>query len=165
MKKIICALLSLILLCSCSFRENVQVVNKGLSFKAHIFYSEQEYICSGEISEDMKLTFTVAEGILSGFTAVYIGETVSLSYEGKECEQEYSLFARSLFTPIAEMFRFFESNEYSVEEDDNRYTSIGKTATGQFTLCVSPTGLPISAEFHSSDFSVEFYDVSVKKYN
>ena len=163
MKKIICALLSLILLCSCSAKQKVQVINKGLSFKAHIFCSSGEYICSGEISEDMKMTFTISQGKLSGFTAVYTGEKVSISYEEKEYEQEESFFAQSLFTPITEMFRYFENNKYSVGEKDNIYTSVGEIPEGKFVLCVSPAGLPISAEFDFSDYSVEFYNVSVKK--
>ena len=163
MKKIICALLSLILLCSCSAKEKVQVINKGLSFKAHIFCSSGEYICACKISEDMKMTFTVVKGRLLGFTAVYTGDKVSLSYEEKEYEQDTSHFAGLLFTPISEMFRYFENNQYSVEEEDDIYTSVGEIPAGKFTLCVSPAGLPISAEFDFSDCSVEFYDLSVKK--
>lgn len=163
MKKFICAFLSLILLCSCSSGADVQVVNRGLTFKAHIFYLSDKYVCSGEISRDGVSTFKVEEGKICGFTAVCNGEKAVLSYEGKKSEQEYSALEKSFFLPVALMFSYFDSNEYSVEEVDNSFFVKGETSLGEFTLFVSPAGLPISVQFISNGFSVDFYDVAVQK--
>lgn len=161
MKKFLCAFLSLVILCSCSADNDVRVVNKGLGFEAHIFNSSQEYLCSGEISEDMKATFKVTEGVISGFGAVYFGENVSFFYEGKESDQ-YNSFSQTLFAPIREMFLYLENNEYSVVEKNNEYTVTGNISAGEFILYISPAGLPISAQIKSEDFRVDFYDVSIK---
>lgn len=163
MKKFICVFLSLVLLCSCSSGTDVQVVNRGLNFKAHIFYLSEEYVCSVSIDGDGTATFKTEEGILSGFIAVCQGEKVRLSYEGKESELDNSLFSGSVFVPIAEMFSYFNSNTCGIEEEDNNYFVKGETSAGQFTLFVSPAGLPIRANIDDPDFSVDFYDVSVQK--
>lgn len=165
MKKIICVFMSLMLLCSCSSKTELKVVNKGISYKTHIFYYGQEYDCYIKTSLDGDMVFTVTNGILAGFSVGFSDKGTTFSYMDKSTENPYPLMKNNLFSYLYEMNCYFDNAQYVVKEDNKSYNVTGKTGLGEFTLWVSPTGLPIGAQLDSSDFTVEFYDVTMEKDN
>lgn len=162
MKKIICVLLSFVFLCSCSAKTDVRVVNKGLSFKAHIFYAQKEYYCLVNISEDMTAAFEFDSGILKGLTAVCKADSVTLAYKDKQSKRMPEEVSNAFFAEIYKAFAFFENNEYTVENEDECFFAQGKTEAGEFRLTVSPSGLPMQISIPLKEIEAQFYDVTLK---
>ena len=160
MKKIICALLILVLLCSCSSERNVKVVNRNLSYKAHIFYfgKEIEVICDiGENSAE----YAVADGQIKGFTAKVNIDGIKVSFEG--LEKDINSENLSVFSILYDVTSFFDGQEYKIQNDGGNYCIDGEIDLGKFRYCYTPSGLPISINFENGVFSANFYDITLKR--
>ncbi len=160
MKKIICALICVLTLCSCSSFKDVRVVNKGIDFKAHIFYLSKEYFLSVSMENDGTACFTVTEDKLNSFNVCICNNKVTFCCNGIECEQDVSAVKNSVYTVVYTVFAYFDQYDYKAEKRDGNYFVKGDTSLFDFELLVSPAGLPISAE--GEDFSANFYDVTLK---
>ena len=159
MKKIICALLSLVLLCSCSSHKNVRVVNRGLSYKAHIFYYDKEYELLCDVYED-GAKYLCTSGKIEGFGAEVTknGMTVYYSDMKKEIKTD-----GSVFSVLYMLTKFFDGDAYSSQEDGGNYYVDGQTTYGKFRYYFTPAGLPLSVTFENGDFSAEFSYITLQK--
>lgn len=160
MKKIICALLSLVLLCSCSFKENVRVVNRGLSYKAHIFCLDKEYNILCNVSEQ-GAEYSVIDGQIKGLKATVNKEGIKVSFEN--LEKDIKSRNMSVFSVLYDITEFFDRDDYKTERNGGNYVAEGETYFGKFRYLLTPSGLPISVNFEKGDFSAQFYDVTLKK--
>ena len=62
MKKIICACVCCLLLCSCGkSAAQVKVITKGIAYTAHIFYYDKEYECKAVIDNNGKAEFLITK--------------------------------------------------------------------------------------------------------
>ncbi len=160
MKKIICALLSLVLLCSCSLEKNVRVVNRGLSYKAHIFYFDKEYHILCDVSQQ-GAEYSVIDGQIKGFgeKADKNGIKVYLGTLEKEIKSKNT----SVFELLYDITEFFDTEDYKTENDGGNYFVDVKTDFGKYRYLLTPAGLPISIKDENGNFSAEFYDIALKK--
>ena len=161
MKKFICAFLCVIFLCSCSSKTSVSVVNRNISYRAHIFYYGEEFTCLVSVDNTGRAEYTLSGGALDGFTVCFYENSVTYSYLEKDSPNAYS-FCGDMLSALYEMNEYF-NNEYRVKEKDGEYKVSGYTLIGDFEICVSPTGLPLWANLDGEEFYVEFYDVALKK--
>ena len=160
MKKIICALLSLVLLCSCSSAGNVKVVNRNISYKAHIFYFGKEIDLFCNIKENCA-EYTVINGMADGFTAIVDGDGIKVGIEG--LEKEMKTQDSAVFSVLYGVTSFFDGQNYKLNNDGGNFFLDGETSFGKFRYSLTPAGLPISLEFENGDFSAKFYDITLKK--
>lgn len=160
MKKIICAFLSLVLLCSCSNTKGIKVQKENIGFRAHIFCAAGEYLCDFYFYENMSVKATVRSESLNGLTVFINGEEAVLSFMGKESKRNVKEIENTVFAPIIFAFDYLNSNSYKVEEKDNVYYVLGENSIGEFKMLLAPTGIPIGIEYKTNDFSSEFYDVT-----
>ena len=160
MKKIICAFLSLVLLCSCSDTKGIKVQKENIGFRAHIFCASGEYLCDFYFYENSEVSVSINSGSLNGFKAFVSGEDIVLSFMGKESKRKVMEMENSVFAPIIYAFDYLKGNSYKVEEKDNSYFLFGESRIGKFKMYLAPTGIPIGVEYESNGFSSEFYDVT-----
>lgn len=160
MKKIICALLILIMLCSCSSSKNIRVVNRNLEYNAHIFYFGKEYKMHCSINETLA-EYRVVEGQIKGFGAKVDENGIKVCYAN--LEKEIKGESNSVFSVMYDITLFFDTEGYKTENDGGNYYVDGQTDFGKFRYILSPSGLPISINFENGDFSADFYDVNLKK--
>lgn len=157
MKKFICALLCILFLSGC-YGKSVTPVNKNLTYRAHIFYYDEEYECFVNVGEDGKMTFCIDGGTLDGFTTVFDKDKITCSYLGKETTLSKNSYKGALTS-------IFEMNESLTDKKainkSGKCIIEGRTNSGEYTLFLSGTGLPLCAELDGRDFYVDFYDVSI----
>lgn len=159
MKKLLCAFLCLIFLVGCSSKSSVMPVNKNITYRAHIFYYEEEYDCLVTINEQ-GTEYVIKGGEMDGFGARFFDNGVLYSYLGKESENTVP-YDKGMLSLLFEMSE--NSDKKAAEYTDENYVARGSTAIGEFTLFVSGAGLPLYAELDGKDFYVDFYDVSIVK--
>lgn len=160
MKKIICALLSLVLLCSCSSDKNVRVVNRDLSYKAHIFYFGKEYNILCNIGEDYA-QYTVEDGQIKGFCVKVSKNGTMAQFEN--LEKSIKSENKSVFSLLYDITEFFDKEDYKTQNDGGNCFVDGEIDFGKFRYFYTPSGLPISINFENGDFSAQFYDITLKK--
>ncbi len=160
MKKIICALLSLVLLCSCSSEKNVRVINRNLSYKAHIFYFDKEYDIFCNVSEQ-GAEYSVIDGQIKGFKATVNKEGIKVGFGNLEKDTKNK--SMSVFSVLYDITEFFDTDEYKTERDGGNYFVDGEMDFGKFRYLLTPAGLPISVRSENGKFSAQFYDIALKK--
>ncbi len=160
MKKIICALLSLVLLCSCSSGSNVKVENRNLSYKAHIFYFGKQLEIFCKINEN-SAEYEVLDGNIKGFGATVKNNQVTVKLDGmtKKVADENA----SVFSILYAVTSFFDTQGYKTESDNGNYCVDGQIDFGKFRYFFTQAGLPISVNFENEDFFANFYDVTLEK--
>lgn len=164
MKKIICLLIPLILLCSCGKKSEVKPNLSGISFKGEIVYYNENYSCECSVSQEGVLTAKIIEPeILSGFvltvskdkiTADYLG----ISYTPTTNNMPFSGAIDSFYKALQECST--EDKRATVSGDE--YILKGETEDLGYTLYLSPTGLPQKLLLPDERFSVNFYNVTIE---
>ena len=160
MKKIICAMLCLVLLCSCSSGGNVKVVNRNLSYKAHIFYFGKEIKLSCVIS-DNGAEYKVVDGQIKDFTVKINDSGTKVVFEN--LEKDIKTKNESVYSVLYGVTTYFDKTDYELKKDDGNYKVDGEISFGKFHYFLTPAGLPLSVEFENGDFSANFYDISIEK--
>ena len=165
MKKIICLIIPLILLCSCGEKSEVKPNVLGVSFKGEIVYYNENYSCECTISPDGVLRAEIIEPeILSGFvltvskdkiTADYLGISYTPTTNNMPFSGAIDSFYKALEDCSAEDIRATLSGE--------EYTVKGDSEELGYTLYLSPTGLPQKLLLPDERFSVNFYNVTIEK--
>ncbi|MBE6729373.1 MAG: hypothetical protein E7568_03970 [Ruminococcaceae bacterium] len=161
MKKIICVLLVLLSLAGCGSINAVTPVNRGIAYRAHIFYYGKEYDCDVKIDEQGRAEYRIRDGQLSGLCLCFYGDKIKYSYMDKEFEESFALNGGMLNT-LYEMNESI-SDDCKVEKTDNEWVLNGETANGEYELFLSGGGLPIKACLDGDSFYVDFYDVTLIK--
>lgn len=162
MKRLVCVLLMLLVLCSCSGGE-IEPRLKGISFNAEMTYYNECYNFGGEVLSDgtLKVTLTEPEELkdlsftLSGENTVI--EYKGLTYSPVEGSMPFSRIIENFYKPLREVAL---SNSCEVSKD-----GVFKSDNGaqSYTITFSPTGLPQKLEIPDERFSVRFYNVSIKE--
>jgi hypothetical protein len=153
-------MLCLVLLCSCSSGGNVKVVNRNLSYKAHIFYFGKEIKLSCVIS-DNGAEYRVVDGQIKDFTVKINDSGTKVVFEN--LEKDIKTKNESVYSVLYDVTCFFDGEDYEIKNDDGNYRLYGETDFGKFTYFLTPAGLPLSVEFENGDFSANFYDISIEK--
>ena len=164
MKKIICLLIPLILLCSCGKKSEVKPNLLGISFKGEIVYYNENYSCECSVSQEGVLTAKIIEPeILSGFvltvskdkiTADYLGISYTPTTNNMPFSGAIDSFYKALEDCSAEDIRATLSGEEYIVKGDSE--ELG------YTLYLSPTGLPQKLLLPDERFSVSFYNVTIE---
>ena len=165
MKKIICLVIPLILLCSCGKKSEVKPLLAGISFDAEIVYYNENYACQCDISAEGVLTAKITEPEIlkdftlrvskDGITADYLG----ITYTPTEGNMPFSGVVDSFYKAIGKCIE----EEIAATLSNNEYTVKGDFEDLGYTLYISPTGLPQKLLLPDERFSVNFYNVSIKK--
>ena len=165
MKKIICLLVPLILLCSCGKKSEVKPILTGISFEAEIVYYNENYSCQCDISGEGVLTAKITEPeILKDFTLRVSKDTITADYLGitytpTENNMPFSGVVDSFYKAIGECVE----RELTATFSNNQYTVKGDKESLGYTLYLSPTGLPQKLLLPDESFSVNFYNVTIEK--
>ena len=162
MKKLFAVLLILLCLCSCKGNE-IKPKLSEISFTAKLTYFNELYVFDGEIKKDgtlianikepselKDLKLTVTEEVM---TADYKG----LVYEANEATMPFSKIISDFYSAINALGR-----EEKLKTDKSGETT-GKIGDTEYTLVLSPTGLPQSLELSVRHITVKFYNLSVKE--
>ncbi len=162
MKRIICACVCCLLLCSCGkSASQVSVVTRGISYTAHIFYYDKEYECNAVIDTSGKAEFLVTKPEnLKDFTIVFENGKITAKYKNLEFTPELSAMPQGSF--LKELYGinvFFENNSYTVYKQGETFYAKGTADTLDFKLTLSEAGLPLEAEL-GSDFKIIFSSVA-----
>ena len=160
MKKFLCVLLCFIFFAGCKGEKNPTAVNRNIAYRAHIFYYGEEYDCLVTVKNDGSAEYVIKDGDMDGFCALFCGDTVSYSYQGKESTSPV-LYGKGMFAVLFDMNK--KSGGCIAENEGGDCIIRGSTAIGEFSLFVSGAGLPLYAELDGKDFYVDFYDVSIAK--
>ncbi len=160
MKRIICAVLCVVFLCSCSAKSKVRVVNENVCYAAHIFYGETEYEAWCEVNEEC-MEVTVEKGAV-GLKISVNNEAAVLNYEQKEITLQKGEYDTAFYKLLFDVNSYFDG-EYTVKEKNDIYTVGGNASGYDFEMTVSPTGFPIELKIDEIGFSVKYYDILLKK--
>ena len=163
MRKIICLILPLILLCSCGKKSEVKPNLLGISFKGEIVYFNENYTCECTVSQDGILTAKIIEPeILNGFvltvsadkiTADYLG----ISYTPTKNNMPFSGAIDTFYKALIDS----SGQDKTVTLSGDEYTVKGKTEDLEYSLYISPTGLPQKLLLPDERFSVNFYNATI----
>lgn len=162
MKRIICACMCLLLLCSCA--ENtaqIEAVTRGISYTAHIFYYGEEYECQVKVEENGKESYLVTKPKnLKDFTIIFENEEVVAEYKNLKFSPELSALPQgSVLKELHGVIKYIESNEYTVYKSKENFYINGMADSLEFKLIIAESGLPLSVEFNN-EFEVIFASVS-----
>lgn len=160
MKNFLCAVLCIVLLCSCSSERKVRVINEGVCYTAHIFYGENEFVAWCE-AKDNCMEFVTEQGA-EGLRITVNPEKAILRYEEKEIVLLNGEYDYAFYKLIYDVNKYF-NGDYKVEERDDVYIVNGKVTEYDFELILSPTGFPIELKIEEIGFFVKYYDILVKK--
>ena len=162
MKKLICIILTLLCLCSCSKGE-VSPKLLSISFTAELNYYNEEYVFQGEILEDctMKISIKEPEELKDlnitvtdkAMTADYKG----ITYEANEATMPFSRVIQTFYFPLSAI-----AKDSSLKADKNGEIS-GEFGGDKCSLTVSPTGLPQTFSIKSKQLNLRFYNISIIK--
>ena len=164
MRKFICLLIPLILLCSCGKKSEVKPNLLGISFKGEIVYFNENYSCECSVSQDGVLTAKIIEPeILSGFvltvskdkiTADYLGISYTPTTNNMPFSGAIDSFYKALLDcGLEDKTAILSGDEYIIK---------GELEDLGYTLYISPTGLPQKLLLPDERFSVNFYNVTIK---
>lgn len=158
MKKIIIVFFCLFLLCSCSSGKEIAPALKGISFKGVMTHYNEEYSFLAEIGKEGELKCEMtAPDTLKGMVIRGDREGTRVEYKGIS----YSPVQGSMpFSAIME--RFYECLLDAMESDalaDEK----GVLKTEDYTLTLSPSGLPQKLTIEKDGFYITFYNISVKE--
>ena len=164
MKKIICLLIPLIFLCSCGKKSEVRPLVSGISFKGEIVYYNENYSCECSISPEGVLTAKIIEPeILNGFVLTVAADKITADYLG------ISYTPTSNNMPFSGAIDTFYKALQDCSLEDKRatlsgdeYTLKGEIEDIEYTLYISPTGLPQKLLLPDERFCVNFYNVTIE---
>lgn len=164
MKKIVCLLIPLILLCSCGKKSEVKPNLLGVSFKGEIVYFNENYTCECAISQEGVLTAKIIEPeMLSGFvltvsadkiTADYLG----ISYTPTKNNMPFSGAIDTFYKALIDS----SGQDKTATLSGDEYIVKGEIENLEYTLYISPTGLPQKLLLPDERFSVNFYNVTIE---
>ena len=164
MKKIILAVLSLILLCSCSGTKAVVPKITSTSFSAEMVYYNEKYSFDGSFSEDGVLCAELtAPEELADLKMTISREGTTVEYKGIvytpiESTMPFSSVIEDFFLAVSRVIDLKEE----AKADSSGQLRLGSGAQ-QIVLTVSPTGLVQKIEMPDERFSVTFYNVKIEQ--
>lgn len=159
MKKIICVCMVILSLCSCSKKvANIKVLNKAVSYTAHIFYYGEEYECDIKTESSGKTFYLITKPKnLKDFTLAFETDKITALYRGLEFSPDISAIPQgSVLKELYAMNCYFDNNDYTVYKNSDSFSVSGFAGTKNFTLTVTESGLPISAVFEDDKFYAVF---------
>ncbi len=151
MKKILCLILFILLLCGCSAKsKNIEPITRGLSFECEINYYNEIYECNVAISEkgETKIDFSSPKEI-SGLKLLYLTDKVTADYYGLQYDIKTKLPQFSMGDIV---YKVFSQNYDTVFDDDGEYYVENKNLNCKIYL--GATGLPIKIEENSKKFHI-----------
>lgn len=154
MRKILCLIVPVLLLCSCATKaEKIKPITKGLQFTAQINFYNEQYECDTIIKQngDTEISFLTPED-LSGLKIIYSAGGVTTSYNGLEYKYDYGSLPQYSASDI--LYKIF-STEYDIviEQDDNYYVEYIEDNLN-CKMQIGATGLPIKIKEKSSRFEI-----------
>lgn len=146
MKKILCLLVSILFLCSCSkAKTNITPLTKGISFDATLSYYNENYEVSVIVAKNgnTEVLFNSPKE-LKGLKVKYAGDQICAEYSGiKYTTLQEGLPQYSVSDIIYKTF----SEEYStVYSNDDKYYVEYENDSLDLKMYLGATGLPIKIE-------------------
>ncbi len=163
MKKIISLIIILITLAACSGKEGVKPQLCGISFTADITYYNENYKGDFTVLDNGDMTVIIREPeILEGYTVTVANGKMTAEYLGLTFvpgtgNMPFSGVLDEVYSKLTEirgssLLANLKNGEYILKD--------GKDLS-EYTLYVSPTGLPQRLLIPDEAFSVYFYNVSI----
>ena len=136
----------------------------GISFKGELVYYNENYSCECSVSQDGVLTAKIIEPeILSGFVLTVTKDKITADYLGiyytpTTNNMPFSGAIDSFYKALQECCLEDKRATLSGEE----YILKGDVGDLDYTLYLSPTGLPQKLLLPDERFSVNFYNVTIE---
>lgn len=160
MKKIICIILTLLCLCSCS-KSEISPKLRSISFTAELKYYNEEYVFEGEILEDatMKISIKEPEELkdlnITVTDKVMKADYKGLTYEANEATMPFSRVIQTFYSPLSII-----AKDDTIKADKNGEIN-GEFGGEKCSMTISPTGLP--QKFESKQLCLNFYNITIKE--
>ncbi len=161
MKKFCLAVLVCLVLAGCS-SGNTTPVLKGITFTAEIAYYNESYTLSGQILNDGSMVATLLKpDELANLKLTLNGDRITAEYKGLtytpvEGSLPFSAVLQNLYDPVCQV------NKEGLLPDKNGKIQ-GEINGTDYTLTLSPTGLPQRLELPKRGMVVTFYNLCVKE--
>ena len=159
-KPFILALLCIFLFCGCESKGAAAAVNfRSLSFVAEITYMNENYTanCTVDAAGGLTAVLTYPDN-LAGFTAVLTDDDCRIEYGGILVGNLDRFPQSAVISLIKRIIDTCDGTEVAVKKKN--YTVRGSIDKYQYTLKVSPGGLPISLRIPDIGMAVEFKNVT-----
>ncbi len=160
MKKILSLVIGLLLLAGCGKAEVTPTLN-GITFNADITYYNENYKGECSVSQDGTVVLKITEPeSLEGYTLTAERDKMTVEFLGLTfTPTENNMAFSGVFGDIYNCFcEIIEEGNSAKKKGDIYELSSGK----EYTLTVSPTGLPQSLMLPDERFALYFYNVTVK---
>lgn len=154
MRKILCLIIPVLLLCSCTTKaEKIKPITKGLKFTAQISFYNEQYECDTIIKQngDTEISFLSPEDLL-GLKINYSVSGITTSYNGLEYNYDSESLPQYSASDI--LYKIFSAEYHTVlEQDDNYYVEYIEDNLN-YKMQIGETGLPIKIKEKSSRFEI-----------
>ena len=162
MKRVVCLILLVLTLTSCSGQEKVESKLTDISFTAEISYYNEKYSADCTIDKENVLravikipetlegfALTVSE---KGITAEYLG----IKYNPTDSNMPFAGVLEQTYDRLLEV-----TKSGTVKREDNTYKITVGEGADKAVLSITEGGLPILLEIPDERFFVEFYNVTI----
>lgn len=156
--KIIPIFFLIIILCACN-KATVKPISRSLTFTAHVFYFNKEYMFDVNIDNDGNMLLTVKEPeMLSGAKVVLAGEE---SYtEFKDIKYPVDI-TRAGGAPYFLLGVMKDIKDEKAEKKGDEYIITGGFADENYEISYAATGIPI--KLIAKNLTVEFMNAQIIK--
>lgn len=163
MKRLICVILMLSL-CACSGKKQVIPIVSGMDFTAVIHYYNEIYECAVEVDKGCCAVMRVTSPEdLAGLKFICKGDTLTaefmgLSYTPDTESMPSGAVAKTVYGILFDCY----TNKPAASDDGGNYSISGKVDKHNYTLSLSPSGLPLSVQIPDKSYTVDFKNVTLK---
>ncbi len=159
MKKFLC-IISLFLLAGCTAESNIKPVTRNITFTAEMTYYNEYYEMAVEIytNGDAKISLTHPEE-LKGLTFNIKNGGLSAEFDGIKIETDDSYKTAA----VNFLYSAFKNEEQKVYKNDDRFFTKGKCDSGEYTMYISGTGLPLKICDSADRFEIIIKNITMQK--
>ncbi len=162
MKRIICVITVLILLCGCGGKE-FSPVTRQISFKFQAEYYNEQFTAEAQIDKDGVMTMSLIKPeTMAGLEFTLDGKEtqarlMGLTYTPDTENLPSAIVARGIYEVL------MNAQDKKFKQTKENAEIKGKAGDKNYTLTVSAGGFPLNAKIPDDSFKVVFSDMTVTK--
>lgn len=164
MKRFLCALFCLVLLCGCSGSiKTVTPVLSGISFTAKVSFYNEYYECETVIDTDGAMRISVlSPADISGMRLIFSNDSVTAEYMGLTyTPKTESLPVGSVAQTFYGIIKDLSAKETIPIKANENCIYEGRINERAYSFCFAPSGLPLYIEIPDNSFRIDFSGVKI----